>query len=91
MTDASGKVYRNIALLEDEGGGTLPDVRENLPYLLSATDLITLGFSRPMAYQLLNRADLPTVRLGGRRLYMHRDNFLHWLDQQSKGGESHAG
>ena len=51
--------------------------------LLNAGDLQHLyGFSRPMAYQLLNRADLPTVRFG-KRVFMHKELFRQWLMKQA--------
>ena len=53
--------------------------------LLTANDLIARGFNRSLAYKLLNRADLPVVRLNG-RVYMHRKRFEAWLDEQSKSG-----
>ena len=50
--------------------------------VLSAIDLQAMGFSRPMVYQLLNRADLPVIRIGNRR-FMHREKFLLWLSTQA--------
>ena len=53
--------------------------------LLSANDLISdWHFSRPMAYQLLNRKDMPVVCIGRRR-FMHAALFREWLEQQAKG------
>lgn len=40
------------------------------------------GFSRSMAYQLLNRKDLPTVQIGSRR-FIHRELFQEWLRNQA--------
>lgn len=40
------------------------------------------GFSRSMAYQLLNREDLPTVQIGNRR-FIHRELFQEWLRDQA--------
>ena len=51
--------------------------------VLSATDIQKMGFCRSMAYQLLNREDLPVVVIGGRK-FMHRDLFLKWLEEQAK-------
>ena len=40
------------------------------------------GFSRPMAYQLVNRADFPKVRIG-RRIMIPVKQFEEWLARQS--------
>lgn len=50
--------------------------------LLSFQDIQALGFSRAMAYRLLNRHDLPVVKIGGRK-FMHREKFLAWLAAQA--------
>jgi len=52
------------------------------PILLSAHDLVQEGITRSMAYQLLNRTDLPVVQIGTRK-FMHRDLFLDWLRKQA--------
>ena len=56
--------------------------RADYPQLMSAKDLKNIGLSRPMAYQLLNRDDLPVVVIGGRR-FMNRDRFFEWMDRQA--------
>lgn len=58
-----------------------------LPMLLSAKHLVQMGFSRTLAYQLLNRDDLPVV-VFGRRRFMLREGFDHWLAEQSQGGRN---
>ena len=45
-------------------------------------ELIAMGFSRPMAYQLLNRNDVPVVVIGGRK-FVHAKLFDEWLEQQA--------
>lgn len=40
------------------------------------------GFSRPMAYQIVNRADFPKVRIG-RRIMIPVKQFEEWLARQS--------
>ena len=50
--------------------------------LLDAVSLQAFGLSRAMAYQLLNRQDLPVVAIG-RRKFMHRELFLKWLERQA--------
>ena len=50
--------------------------------LLSSKHMQDIGFPRAITYQLLNRADLPVVIIGGRK-FMHRDLFLKWLEEQA--------
>lgn len=54
---------------------------ENL-VLLDIHALRGMGIPRAIAYQLLNRADMPVVQFG-RRKFMFKDKFLHWLDENS--------
>ncbi|MBQ9438072.1 MAG: helix-turn-helix domain-containing protein [Lachnospiraceae bacterium] len=49
----------------------------------SARDLVRAGFTRSMAYALLNREDVPTIRIGG-RLFVRREAFQDWLKRQEK-------
>jgi len=56
--------------------------RETLPLIMSVHELQSMGFSRTMAYQLLNRGDVPKVIIGGRK-FINRDRFFEWLDKQS--------
>lgn len=44
----------------------------------------TLGISLPLAYQLVNRADFPAVRLG-RRIIVPVDGLRRWMDEHSGG------
>lgn len=41
-----------------------------------------LGIGKNRAYDLVNRADFPTIRLG-RKILIPRDAFLRWLDAQT--------
>ena len=50
--------------------------------LLDAHDLQAAGISRTLAYQLLNRADMPVITFG-RRKYLVKDKFMRWLDENS--------
>jgi len=59
------------------------DTRAALPALLSAKHLQDCGVTRSMAYQLLNREDMPVVRIG-ERLFMNRDLFFDWMDSQAR-------
>lgn len=47
--------------------------------VLTANDLIAMGFKRSMAYSLLNREDMPVVKIG-RSKFMHAEKFHAWLD-----------
>lgn len=49
--------------------------------MLCAVDLMAMGFSRAIAYQLFHREDFPTVRIG-KRLFVRRDRLLKWLEDQ---------
>lgn len=54
-----------------------------LPNLLSAKLMVQeVGLARSMVYQLLNRADMPVIKIGTRK-FMHRDKFLEWLQTQA--------
>jgi len=57
--------------------------RTSFPALLSAKHLQACGMTRSMAYQLLNREELPVVKIG-ERLFMNRDLFFEWLDNQAR-------
>ena len=57
--------------------------RENLPMMLSANGIQTMGFTRTMAYNILNREDVPVVKIGSRK-FIQRDKFFDWLDSREK-------
>ena len=59
------------------------NIRENLPMMLSANDIQTMGFTRTMAYNILNREDVPVVKIGSRK-FIQRDKFFDWLDSREK-------
>lgn len=44
-----------------------------------------LGISRPTLYQLLNRQDFPSFRVGGRVL-ISVAGLQEWIDRQTKEG-----
>lgn len=64
---------------------TKTTVKSELPILLSAKDIQSIGLSRSMAYQLLNRSDVPIVAIGGRK-FLNRDRFFEWLDMNTNNG-----
>ena len=57
--------------------------KDTLPMMLSANDIQTLGFTRTMAYNILNREDVPVVKIGSRK-FIQRDKFFDWLDSREK-------
>ena len=63
---------------------------QSQPFLLSVHDLVRMGVARSMAYQLLNRADMPVVQIGTRK-FMHRELFLDWLQSQARGASRFSG
>lgn len=62
----------------------ITEVNEKNTKMLSAVDLVEMGFSRAVAYQLLNRADFPAVRIG-RRLFVRYDRLMAWLEEHEGG------
>ena len=56
---------------------------ESLPDVLDAAQLAeTLHLSRAGAYNLLNQAGFPTLRIGGRKMVMKHD-LIAWLRQHT--------
>lgn len=47
--------------------------------MLSAPDLVQMGFSRVRAYQLFHTEGFPVVKIG-RRLYVRSDRLAEWLE-----------
>lgn len=46
-----------------------------------ANDIQTMGFTRTMAYNILDRDDVPVVKIGSRK-FIQRDKFFDWLDSK---------
>lgn len=42
-----------------------------------------MGWSRSLTYNMLNRSDLPVVKIGGRK-FMHAELFYAWLKKQAE-------
>ena len=42
-----------------------------------------LGIGRAQAYELVNRADFPAIRLG-RKIIIPKDAFMRWLERQTE-------
>ena len=57
--------------------------KEMLPMMLSANEIQSMGFTRTMAYSILNRDDVPVVKIGNRK-FIQRDKFFDWLDSSEK-------
>lgn len=63
--------------------------RESLPMMIClqskhpANDIQTMGFTRTMAYNILDREDVPVVKIGSRK-FIQRDKFFDWLDSREK-------
>ena len=69
--------------------------RENLPMMLSANDIQTMGFTRTMAYNILNREDVPVVKIGSRK-FIQSEKYREALksarlvqSMNSAGGRCH--
>ena len=50
---------------------TVPDIQQ------------ALGISKNTAYELVNRADFPKLRVG-KRILIPRDAFMRWLEAQTE-------
>ncbi len=58
--------------------------------LLSAKDLISMGLSRRMAYDLLSRPDMPVVRIGS-RVFMQATLFEQKMKELAQEESRNAG
>lgn len=61
--------------------------KETLPMMMSANEIQTMGFTRTMAYAILNRKDVPVVKIGNRK-FVQKDKFFEWLSEQENKQES---
>ena len=60
------------------------NICENISNCLRAEDIqVILGISRAGAYQLMHRADFPTIYIG-KRMVVPEDKFREWMDAQAK-------
>ena len=60
-----------------------------LPMMMSAKDLQTMGFGRGTAYRLLRGDIVPVVTIGKRR-FIRQTTMLDWLDEQERSSEKKA-
>ncbi|MDE5415724.1 helix-turn-helix domain-containing protein [Alkalihalobacterium chitinilyticum] len=57
---------------------------EKYPIVLKACDIAEiLGVSEPTAYKLMRQQGFPLISFG-RTMRALRDEFFHWLEEQSK-------
>ncbi|WP_437931078.1 helix-turn-helix domain-containing protein [Sorangium sp. So ce291] len=62
---------------------TGPTTRDELPLLLTADEAAALlRTTRKAVYAMAERAALPGAVRIGRRLLVHRDDLLRWLDER---------
>ena len=55
---------------------------DQLPITLRADELAAvLGISRAGAYTLMRSKGFPTIFIG-KRMVVHRDKFIQWIDEQ---------
>ena len=59
---------------------------DQLPLMLNAEDVqAVMNISRAGAYQLMHRADFPTIAIG-KRMVVPRDKFLEWVEKNTRCG-----
>ena len=55
---------------------------DELPMILNAIEAADfLGMGHSQMYELVKHSDFPAFRVG-KRIYIHRDKFLSWIDAQ---------
>ncbi len=59
--------------------------KNEFPEMLTAEDLQNFGFTRSMAYEFLNRGDVPVIRIGKRK-FIRKEKFYEWLEEQERSG-----
>jgi len=63
---------------------------EELPLYLDAKDIIDiLILSSSFVYSLMRSGDLPSIKVGKRKL-VQRHQFVEWMKRFEKGGESNG-
>lgn len=61
------------------------EMYSDLPNILNADQLAaTLCVSRARAYQLLNMAEFPTLKIGKRKL-IPKDKLIDWINRNTGG------
>ncbi len=60
---------------------------EELPMVLSAKEVADyIGMAKSNVYELINRVDFPAFRIG-KRVFIPRDQFLDWINNQVEAKE----
>lgn len=58
--------------------------KEDYPIILTVSDVMEiLGIGKRVAYELMDRKDFPTVRIGKLKR-VNREAFFEWIEQQGK-------
>ena len=61
---------------------------DELPLFLNAALVAkVLGIAPSSAYELMHEADFPVLKIGN-RIVVPKENFIRWVEQHTKGGES---
>lgn len=61
---------------------------DDLPLFLNAALVAkVLGIAPSSAYELMHEADFPVLKIGN-RIVVPKENFIRWVEQHTKGGES---
>ncbi|MCR5168164.1 MAG: helix-turn-helix domain-containing protein [Oscillospiraceae bacterium] len=63
--------------------------RFEMPMMMSAKELQTMGFGRGMAYRLLRGDIVPVVTIGKRR-FIRQTTLLDWLDEKERSSGKKA-
>ena len=59
-----------------------------LPLFLNAEIVaMVLGIAPSSAYELMHEVDFPVLKVGS-RIVVPKENFIKWVEQTTKGGES---
>ena len=57
--------------------------------MLNVNDLMSMGFSRTLAYNLMGDPEFPTVKIG-KRLFVRSDKLMEYLDAHTAKGVTNA-
>jgi predicted DNA-binding transcriptional regulator AlpA len=69
--------------LRNDTGVNNKNKLEDYPLVLTAKEISEiLQVSKPIAYQLMNRSDFPTIGSIGRCKRVLREEFFNWLGNQ---------
>lgn len=61
---------------------------DNLPLFLNAATVAkVLGIAPSSSYEMMHEADFPVLKIGN-RLLVPKEQFVAWVEQHTKGGDS---